>query len=235
MLNNFNFKNFLLENKLGAYSKAADSVNEAQDVIYGTGDDDDYDKKGDAERTGARFVPITDPQNPYYRREPSSKYGGYGKPTMDQVVDKIAGRIRTFNSVDIKNYTYKKEKRAQAEEALKNAVARIVDTTLSIPQGKKEEIKSSVLNRVLGPIKKQWASYAQQKAAQSSAPSTGTDNEPQDASIAEELSAESYGGKNPEGDQLVMDFLKKVASDSDYSVEDAAFFVKNTIDSLFKS
>jgi hypothetical protein len=89
-----------------------------------------------------------------------------------------------------------------------------------------------ILKKLLGHVPFDWKKYLPSSA---STEPTGTGNEPQDGSIMEDVPTESYGGKNPEGDQLVMNFLKKVASEFGYSVEDAAFFVKNTINSLFKS
>lgn len=154
MADNFDFKKFLMENKLGAYSKAGlineggsstahmmarqamqngmspeeaaeeleisgiDPIKakaivndvygedlssdlemgddddfglfqEADDVIYGRGDDDDYDRKRDAQSSGARFIPISDPSNPYHRSErSSSKWGSYKKPYKQQGVSK---------------------------------------------------------------------------------------------------------------------------------------------------
>jgi signal recognition particle subunit SEC65 len=43
---------------------------------------------------------------------------------------------------------------------------------------------------------------------------------------------EAMGGKNPEGDKLVLRFLKGVAKKFDYPVAQAAIFVKDTIKSL---
>ena len=43
---------------------------------------------------------------------------------------------------------------------------------------------------------------------------------------------EAFGGKNPEGDKLVLRFLQGVAKKFNYPVAKAAIFVKNTIKSL---
>jgi len=50
--------------------------------------------------------------------------------------------------------------------------------------------------------------------------------------MAEEKTEEALGGKNPEGDKLVLRFLQGVAKRFDYPVAKAAIFVKDTIKSL---
>jgi hypothetical protein len=53
-----------------------------------------------------------------------------------------------------------------------------------------------------------------------------------DSSINKDINTESFGGKNPEGDKLVLRFLQGVAKKFDYPVSQAAIFVKDTIKSL---
>lgn len=50
--------------------------------------------------------------------------------------------------------------------------------------------------------------------------------------ITEKPTEEAMGGKNPEGDALVLRFLQGVAKKFDYPVAKAAIFVKDTIKSL---
>jgi len=50
--------------------------------------------------------------------------------------------------------------------------------------------------------------------------------------ITEKSTEEALGGKNPEGDALVLRFLQGVAKKFDYPVAKAAIFVKDTIKSL---
>ena len=50
--------------------------------------------------------------------------------------------------------------------------------------------------------------------------------------LNEDNTEEAFGGKNPEGDKLVLRFLQGVAKKFDYPVSQAARFVKDTIKSL---
>jgi hypothetical protein len=147
MAENFNMKQFLAENKLGPYSK----LNE--NPIYATGGDDDYDARGDAERTGTEFIKLSDPRNPRHKEWMRSKSSGGGN-----LIDKIATSISKFNQFYIKKYTYKKDpvERKAAKKALENAIENRLKSEIGID---KEAAKKDILDKILGPIHTQWAKY----------------------------------------------------------------------------
>jgi len=187
MADNFNFKQFLVENKLGAYSKA--TINEVEedpidpedpygtgpvpygmfqetdDVIYGMGDDDDYDRKGDAQRTGVPFIPITDPRNPHYRSEPKpSKWSGTYKSRGGNWKQEIANSVKSIYRSTIDNYKFKKDRREAAKETIKKAVNDKVDSYLGKGSLTGDTTKAEVLKMILQPIHDDWAKYAKSKA-----------------------------------------------------------------------
>lgn len=121
---------------------------EMEDVIYGTGDDDDYDRKKDAERTGAKFIPYKEPE-----RDPSK----FTRPSSHgEVVEKLVNKMRILNRLAIDKYKYaKKEARPAAKEELHKAVEYML--------GSNSRYADEVVKRLLQPIHDQWAKYAQSK------------------------------------------------------------------------
>ena len=147
MAENFNMKQFLAENKLGPYSK----LNE--NPIYATGEDDDYDAKGDAERTGTEFIKLSDPRNPRHKEWMRSKSSGGGNP-----IDKATSIITQFNRLYIDKYKYKKgPEREAAKAALEKAIENRIKDDYRITN--KEAAKKAILNKILGPIHASWAKY----------------------------------------------------------------------------
>ena len=189
MADNFDLKQFLFENKLGAYSKAVNPVNEEQlkeeahdlkrDLIGVLGPNptvDDVAKHLNKSYDEAEFLmkrlgmglykSSSAPRGGFRQSYPSSQKQQSGT----SYIDKIVNRVRMFNYIHIDNYKFKKDKRTQAEEALKTAIANIVDKDSRISQENRDKIKRIVLSKILQPIKDQQAKYAKEKAAQSSAP-----------------------------------------------------------------
>jgi hypothetical protein len=147
MADNFNMKQFLAENKLGPYSK----LNE--NPIYATGEDDDYDARGDAERTGTEFIKLSDPRNPRHSEWMRSKSSGGGNP-----IDKATAGITRFNRIYIDKYKYKKgPEREAAKAALERAIENRIKDDYRITN--KEAAKKAILNKILGPIHAQWSKY----------------------------------------------------------------------------
>lgn len=147
MADNFNFKNFLVENKLGAYSRASKLAE--KDTIYGQGpdaDDYDYDAKGDAERTGAKFVPH-EPRQPR-----ASNFSTSSSET--KVLDNLVKKMALLNRVAIDKYKYaKKENRPAAKEELYKTVKYML--------GSSSRYADRVMKGLLQPIHNQWANYTQ--------------------------------------------------------------------------
>lgn len=127
-----------------------DELNEygMEDAIYGRGDDDDYDRKSDAERTGAKFVP---------HKERQPKPSNFTTPSSEaQVLDKLIKKMTLLNRVAIDKYKYaKKENRPAAKEELYKTVKYML--------GSNSRYADKVMNGLLQPIHDQWAKYAQSK------------------------------------------------------------------------
>lgn len=124
MSDNFDFKKFLAENKLGAYSKAGklneginDHLDEAEidDKIYGRGDDDDFDRRRDASLSGVEYVPH-EPRVP----RPSN----FVTPTSQaKGIEKLVNKMIMLNRVAIDKYKYaKKDQKPAAKEALMKTI-----------------------------------------------------------------------------------------------------------------
>ena len=121
---------------------------EIEDTIYGTGDDDDYDRKSDAERTGAKFSPHKEPE-----RSPSK----FTKPSSHgEVLEKLVNKMKILNRLAIDKYKYaKKEARPAAKEELRKTVEYML--------GSNSRYADEVVKGLLQPIHDQWAKYAQSK------------------------------------------------------------------------
>ena len=172
MADNFNFKNFLFENKLGFYSKA-ENISETQDNTI-----------------------IATPANPDY-------------PTIEF---ELVGRPRPGARSFIAQYDGWKETMLDvvSDSQLEQGNVRIKGSWYNVSGRGLDKLKSEL--KRLG--------YTGVGGSEVAVPKEATNME------------EALGGKNPEGDKLVLGFLKRIATRHEYSVEDAAKFVVNTIKSL---
>jgi hypothetical protein len=209
MAENFNMKQFLAENKLGPYSK----LNE--NPIYATGEDDDYDARGDAERTGTEFIKLSDPRNPRHSEWMRSKPSGGGNP-----IDKATTGIARLNRFYIDKYKFKKgPEREAAKSALEKAIENRIKDDYRITD--KEAAKKAILNKILGPIHTQWSKYK-----------TSTDNtvteESQTDEVNEALTAKVIdrieGSIDEKQLSIAMDTISSIADDLNYEGIDYSDF-----------
>jgi len=286
MADNFDMKQFLVENKLGAYSKLkenkfysrdyvtqkyGDKAKEIEDNIHDEEDNnpnvwDLYTSLETADEVDNFVKGFMNEGEAAYEYEKGKTAGekeekeklakeDLGQDRTDAEAEKMMDFLAEKNVEEVSQNTFMVVDRI--EEIVSN-LARNISTNSNIPTQDKigliealKELKEYVedlgveleMNETKKPVKEGEDIFADIEDDLMH----GTDSKRDQIEYLQEVidwcqnkiekikdtnMDEAMGGKNPEGDKLVLRFLKGVAKKFDYPVAQAAIFVKDTIKSL---
>ena len=228
MADNFDMKQFLMENKLGAYSRIKENKT-AEDLFQMFKDEDlvndrrEYDEEdlmstypGLSEKEAEKLVNML--QNIDEKLAKEDIGGDIGDAEAEKMMDFLAEEEEEVEeAIDI-------HKVESADEKAQNLM-RNISTNSNIPTLDKEGLISAI---------QELMDFIEDVGYEAEREEDGpvTDYSQRRASELSEESVRMFKSDNPEGDQLVLRFLKGIATKFDYPVQQAALFVKERIKKL---
>ena len=227
MADNFDMKQFLMENKLGAYSRIKENKT-AEDLFQMFKDEDlvndrrEYDEEdlmstypGLSEKEAEKLVNML--QNIDEKLAKEDIGGDIGDAEAEKMMDFLAEEEEVEEAIDI-------HKVESADEKAQNLM-RNISTNSNIPTLDKEGLISAI---------QELMDFIEDVGYEAEREEDGpvTDYSQRRASELSEESVRMFKSDNPEGDQLVLRFLKGIATKFDYPVQQAALFVKERIKKL---